>query len=135
MISKRVNANAPTLERSPRFASTFVSDLMVMLTAFLSSKCANVFSCLVVPVTNGGECRTKAVMSLTPQPDTQVQVPHIIAYSCIAYSRISKHILENSCTFLHILASYSICKNMQAYTCKFLQILALSCAFVFTPIW
>ena len=44
MISKRVNANAPTLERSPRFASTFVSDLMVMLnaltvTTFLSSKC------------------------------------------------------------------------------------------------
>ena len=33
MISKRVNANAPTLERSPHFASTFVSDLMVMLNA------------------------------------------------------------------------------------------------------
>ena len=35
MISKRVNANAPTLERSPRFASTFVIDLMVMLTALI----------------------------------------------------------------------------------------------------
>ena len=33
MISRRVNANAPTLERSPRFASTFVSDFMVMLNA------------------------------------------------------------------------------------------------------
>ena len=33
MISKRVIANASTLERSPHFASTFVSDLMVMLNA------------------------------------------------------------------------------------------------------